>query len=250
MEKSKHQKFEIVTIKRELIKNAPYNPRFIEEENYKNLKRNIKNRGLIAPLVWNKTTGNLIAGHQRLKILDQLEKSKNYLLSVACVELDEKQEKEQNIFMNNLSAQGLFDFEKVKLMLPEIDIHAAGLLESDLNILGVEMDLDSQQGTEDELDNIINEFEAEKKAAKELKKQKPEPPPSDPNNPTKNSVSEAQQYIKGYNKADHEKKEMDTYVTLTFSNQKDKRKFMSLAGYPEDDLYIKGEIFVKKFFSD
>ena len=34
--------------------------------------------GLLEPLVWNKTTGHLVSGHQRLAQLDSLQRSENY----------------------------------------------------------------------------------------------------------------------------------------------------------------------------
>ncbi|NCD41657.1 MAG: hypothetical protein EOL88_06140 [Bacteroidia bacterium] len=51
-------------------------------------------------------------------------------------------------------------------------------------------------------------------------------------------------------KAENKKNEVDTYVTLSFSNQSDKRAFMRKIGEQEDLLFIKGEIFVKKYFTN
>src|SRR5690606_22852641 len=73
MSLSKYQKFVAVTIGRQEIKNAPYNPRVITDEEKKNLRRLIKKHGIVETLVWNIRTGNLVGGHQRLNILDALE---------------------------------------------------------------------------------------------------------------------------------------------------------------------------------
>jgi ParB-like chromosome segregation protein Spo0J len=54
------------------INPAPYNPRRDlqpGEPEYENLKRSIETFGLVEPLVWNERTGNLVGGHQRLKVL-------------------------------------------------------------------------------------------------------------------------------------------------------------------------------------
>lgn len=62
---------EIEEINISLIKPSKYNPRKISDFDYKNLKRNIKEFGLVQPLVINKNN-NLIGGHQRLKALKEL----------------------------------------------------------------------------------------------------------------------------------------------------------------------------------
>ena len=61
----------------------------------------------------------------------------NYEIKVEAVELDDKTEREQNIFMNSPSAMGEFDMEKMKVLVPEIDYQAAGLSEADMNIYGI-----------------------------------------------------------------------------------------------------------------
>ena len=108
-EVSKYQKFETATINREQIKNAKYNPRRISDSAKKKLKDNIKRVGLLDTIVVNKNTMNIVSGHQRISILDSLERKKNYNLTVAMVDLSEKEEKEQNIFFNNTKVQGEFD---------------------------------------------------------------------------------------------------------------------------------------------
>lgn len=204
---------------------------------------------MIETLVWNKTTGNLISGHQRLKILDKLEKGKDYLLTVAQVEMDEKTEKEQNIFMNNNRAQGYYDIELLKNIVPDIDPFAAGMWEDDIAMLGLEIDL-MNQNEPDAVNALIAEFEQDKKIQMEIAKSQPKPEtPSDPNSATKDTTKEATEYIKNWQKDEKKDLEVDTYFTITFSNQRDKYAFMKLIGEPDDTLYVKGEPFVKKFFS-
>src|SRR4028118_1920071 len=101
---TKHQKFQAITIHRREIKNAPYNPRTITPARRQTLKNNLRRRGLLETLVWNSVTGNLVSGHQRLSILDELEGSDDYSLTVASVVLTDQEEKEQNIFFNSQSA--------------------------------------------------------------------------------------------------------------------------------------------------
>lgn len=71
------------------------------------------------PLVWNQKTGNLVSGHQRLSILDELEGSENYTVAVAVVDLSEKREKELNVFLNNTGAQGHYDRDEFLALLDD-----------------------------------------------------------------------------------------------------------------------------------
>lgn len=120
--KTGFEKYEIIEISRAQVKNAPYNPRKITDEARKKLRDNIKRVGLLTPIVWNKKTGNIVSGHQRISALDSLEKSRDYVLRVACVDLDEKTEREQNIFFNNAKAQGEFDLEKLEVLYKDEDL--------------------------------------------------------------------------------------------------------------------------------
>ena len=142
-EVSKYQKFETATINRGQIKNAEYNPRKISDSAKKKLKDNIKRVGLLDTIVVNKNTMNIVSGHQRISILDSLERKKDYNLTVAMIDLSEKEEKEQNIFFNNTKVQGEFDTDILASMLSDIDFECAGLDINDVGILGVEVDLPS-----------------------------------------------------------------------------------------------------------
>ena len=64
----------IETIPIEKIKAAPYNPRKDlkpGDPEYEKLKKSLTEFDLVEPLVWNRRSGNLIGGHQRLKILQE-----------------------------------------------------------------------------------------------------------------------------------------------------------------------------------
>lgn len=134
-QRSQFEKYEIEEIHREALKNAPYNPRIISDRARKSLKKNLEKVGLLAPIIWNRRTGNIVSGHQRIAALDALEKSYDYLVKVAVVDLDEKTEKEQNMFMNNVEVMGDFEIEGLNDMLKNqgIDIEYTGFNESDLS---------------------------------------------------------------------------------------------------------------------
>ena len=122
MANSKYQKFTVETISRADIKNAPYNPRIMDKEAKKRLKKNLQENGLVSALTWNKRTGNLCGGHQRLEQLDALEKNKDYSLDVCVIDVDERQEAKINVILNNPSMQGEWDLDLLADMSEEFDI--------------------------------------------------------------------------------------------------------------------------------
>lgn len=191
---TKYQKFEPVTINRKDIKNAPYNPRRISDFALNKLKKNIKKIGYLGGIVWNATTGNIVSGHQRLGILDGLEKTDDYELTVEKVELTEKEEIEQNVFFNNTTVQGEFDPEKIQaLKIFDVDYDNMGFDEMDLALLDIEED------------NLIETVEsndiAEVKAkTKERRKQ--------------------------YKKDQDENSDFTNFIAIVFKNTQDKYEFL------------------------
>ena len=138
MAKSKYQNYDTETISRDMIKNAPYNPRIIDKEAKKRLRKNIAKHGLVSALTWNKRTGNLVGGHQRLEQLDALEKSKNYELTVCVVDVDEREEAALNVQLNNPSMQGEWDLDKLANMSEEFDLDLnedMGFTDSDIDFM-------------------------------------------------------------------------------------------------------------------
>jgi hypothetical protein len=113
MARARHEKFELAEVHRSELKNAPYNPRHIKPKNRQKLRGVLKRLGMVSPITWNRRSGNIVGGHQRVDILDALEGTKDYTLTVAAVDLDEKQEREANLALNNQGAAGEFDYEKM-----------------------------------------------------------------------------------------------------------------------------------------
>lgn len=122
MAQSKYQKFKIETISRSDIKNADYNPRIMDKEAKKRLKAGLKKHGLVSTLTWNKRTGNLVGGHQRLEQLDALERNKDYTLDVCVIDVDEQEEAILNVQLNNPSMQGDWDLDALADMTEQFDI--------------------------------------------------------------------------------------------------------------------------------
>jgi hypothetical protein len=120
------QSFQVVTMKRGELKKAPYNPRQLSEAAKRKLKAGLKRHGLVSPPTWNKRTGNIVGGHQRLGVLDGIMGTSDYDLEVAVIDVDEKQEKELNLLLNNTAAMGDWDMEGLGEMLKDSDIKLEG----------------------------------------------------------------------------------------------------------------------------
>ena len=102
---------------------AQYNPRIALEPGmpeWEKLKTSIEQFGNVEPVVWNRRTGNVVGGHQRLAVL----KSMGYE-SVPCsvVDLDEKEEKLLNIALNKIKGQ--WDYDKLEEILSGFDYEVA-----------------------------------------------------------------------------------------------------------------------------
>lgn len=102
---------------------APYNPR-VElmpgMPEWEKLKKSIEQFGTVEPIVWNKRTGNVVGGHQRLKVLADMGYK-----TVPCsvVDLDENDEKLLNIALNKIKGQ--WDYDKLEAILKDFDFEVA-----------------------------------------------------------------------------------------------------------------------------
>lgn len=228
---SKYQKFEAVTIHRSQIKNAPYNPRTITPEAKARLRKNLKEVGLLGGIIWNRSTGNLLAGHQRISVLDALEGSEDYELTVDAVELTLKKEKEQNIFLNSTAAQGRFDWDKMAVMLPDIDADLSGLDKFDLAQMGqtiVDLDLGSS------LDMYVA----------------PPPPSAQERTPEQREQAKTEMQEKrqaaGAVLDSHNEVLGESHVTVSFNSAGAKEMFLQRFGWPGAMRMVKGEELVMK----
>lgn len=131
---AKNQKFEVKRIHRSELKNADYNPRAIDDNAKRKLRNQMRLNGLISAITWNKRTGNIVGGHQRISIMDSLEGTADYYLDVCVVDLPPKKEMEANVALNNLESQGVFDLSKLSTMFKDhkLEAEATGLDVSDL----------------------------------------------------------------------------------------------------------------------
>lgn len=85
------------------LRAAPYNPRDISPKALEGLRTSIREFGLVEPIIWNKRTRRVVAGHQRVEALKQ-EGVKS--TDVIVVDLPEEREKVLNVALNNPHIMG------------------------------------------------------------------------------------------------------------------------------------------------
>ena len=74
-----------------LLNAAPYNPRKDlqpGDPEYQKIARSIEKYGCVEPIIWNEKTGNVIGGHQRLKVLAATGAVDTLVFGSECGELD------------------------------------------------------------------------------------------------------------------------------------------------------------------
>jgi len=220
---NKIKQSETVFIKRSLIKFSPYNPRKEDKELIKKLKDNFKRIGFLGGICWNETTGNLVGGHKRLQTLDLIysydgTKEKDYEVKVEKVKLTIKEEKEQNIFLNNKNVQGENDLEKMAFLLPDIDIKFAAIEQKDIDLIKFQVP-DFNFGTNEEIKEDIKKIKLTKEQGIELKKK---------------------------NKTDATKNQQNLFLTITFKSGEERNELMEYLNINSDIKFITSKQFIAK----
>lgn len=260
MKESKIKQPESREIQRSQINFANYNPRKITPEARKKLKANLKRVGILGGIVWNDVTGNLVSGHQRVSVIDEVNKynsetnENDYLIRVEVVQMDEKTEKEQNVFMNNRNVQGDFDSDMLKNLLDGIDYSHAGLDDFDLNMLGigdVELNIgnDDIWRKEDILDDLLSAVDDLTKKGDEsrsIDRSKDFYEDSKENQIARhNEIQKIKDRIGNQNSFEKDNG-MLSYVVLSFNSPTERANFMETFGYGFDERYIDGNEFMNR----
>lgn len=235
-ELSKYFNSETREINRSEITLAEYNPRTISKEGRQALKKSIKSFGVVGGIIWNEKTGTLVGGHQKINILDELNKynsetqENDYKLKVEVINVDEKTEKELNITLNNPNVGGEWDYDLLREILPDVDYRKAGLTEEDLSLIGIDFTLqtDNEIDLADELNALSAPIYENREAEKEMRKE---------------AVREMKKQIQ--DNAEDKVKDMESYVMVNFQTYAEKAKFMLRFGFNAPDKFIQGEYLVK-----
>lgn len=121
------------------LKRAAYNPRKQLKEGdkeYEKIKRSIEAFGNVEPLVWNERTGNLVGGHQRMTVLQDMGYTET---EVVVVNLEDTEEKQLNITLNKV--KGRWDFDKLAELLGEMeDVELTGFEQWEVDGLSTDYD--------------------------------------------------------------------------------------------------------------
>ncbi|MBA5256022.1 site-specific DNA-methyltransferase [Enterococcus hirae] len=133
---------EIIKMKLQDLKPANYNPRIDLTQGmdeYEKLKQSILEFGFVDPPIFNKRTGNLIGGHQRVSVAKDLGLFDE--IEVSVVDLPLEKEKSLNIALNKISGQ--WDEDKLAILLKELD-------DDSLDLSGF---------AEDEIQDVIDQYD-------------------------------------------------------------------------------------------
>ncbi len=238
MDVSKLFQTKTIEILRSQIKFADYNPRVIDDEGKKQLKRSLKNFGVAGGIVINGSNGNtVVSGHQKIKILDEWAgyPANDYRLKVEVASYSQKKEKEANIAFNNPNVGGKWDFDALARIVPDIDWKDAGLTDADLNMIGVDylLQTEEENSIADALSDMMSPVTEQKeadKAAKQLERAEKVA-----------HMKEVKQQVK--ENAQKQAENMDAYVMLSFDTYEAKAAFCERFGYDPNMKFIKGEVF-------
>jgi hypothetical protein len=98
------------------LKRAPYNPRKISDVALAALEKSVARFGYVEPIIWNKRSGYIVGGHQRLTTLER----KNVdAADVVVVDLSPTEEKALNVTLNSPTVEGVFT-DGLQAILDEI----------------------------------------------------------------------------------------------------------------------------------
>lgn len=117
---------------------AQYNPRKDlkpGDDEYEKLKRSITEFGYVEPVIWNQTTGRVVGGHQRLKVLQEMGMTE---IDCVIIEVSEEKEKALNIALNKIS--GDWDTDKLALLITDLqgsdlDVSLTGFESAEIDAL-------------------------------------------------------------------------------------------------------------------
>ena len=286
VELSKYFSSQSIEMKRSDIHFADYNPRIIDEDGKRALKRSIKKYGVVGGIVVNQQSGNtIVGGHQKVAILDELnkyEEGNDYMLRVELIDVDITTEKSLNVALNNPNVGGKWDYEKMRQLIPDINYKDAGLTDADLSMIGVDylLKTEAENDMASALDDMMAELNADRQAEVQARKEEREaakeaakaeeaeqraieqqiaeqmaaenPTPEEPKEPTK---AEKTQHMKEVKKdvqeqATKKAENMDAFVVLSFDTLEAKMMFCRRFGYDPYIRFIKGEEFDAKVEMD
>ena len=197
---------------------------------------------MVGGIVVNQATGyTIVGGHQKVSVLDELNKynevthENDYTLRVELINVDEKTEKSLNVALNNPNIGGQWDYDALARLVPDIDYKDAGLTDADLNMIGCDFLLQTEEensladALEEMMQPVTEQKEAEK-AARQLERAEKVA-----------HMKDVKQQVK--EQAQETAANMDAYLMLSFDTWEAKAAFCERFGYDPNMKFIKGEVF-------
>ncbi len=123
------------------LKPADWNPRKISHAELEKLRRSVETFGLLEPIIWNERSGQIVGGHQRVKVLLAAGTAET---DVIVVDLDEVQERQLNLSLNRIS--GDWDEDALRELIQSLHERDA-----DLSLTGFD---------DDEISDLLDDMEA------------------------------------------------------------------------------------------
>lgn len=127
---------QIKRMKLDKLRPAAYNPRIAlkpGDPEFEKLKNSIETFGNVEPIVWNKRSGNVVGGHQRLSVLKELGETET---DVSVVDLSDADEKLLNVALNKI--KGDWDYDRLSELLKQFepgDVKLSGFSAQEVAIL-------------------------------------------------------------------------------------------------------------------
>lgn len=155
-------RFKQVTLNVDEVKPNPKNPRIDLKPGmplYEKLKHSIEHFDYVDPIIWNKTTGMIVSGHQRFQVMKDIAEAKCEKFDKVDVMQVEMTEAEQDSFMVAVNKiTGLWDTEKLSALFQELndeDLSYTGYDEFEIQALigQSEPETYSEEGFEEYIDN-------------------------------------------------------------------------------------------------
>lgn len=198
------------TLKRSELIGAEYNPRIIDKEAKKRLKKGLQEHGLVSPITWNKRTNHIVSGHQRISQLDALEKNQDYTLDVWVIDVDEKEEAKLNVILNNQSLMGDWDLDKLANITDQFDINFGDMGFSKL-------DIDFMFDSDDRFTDMFENPETEE---------------------TKKRLAEVKEARATGKEQLEERNNINFYSVIVFEDEEQKKRFYKEISVPIFEEYI------------
>ena len=220
MAKTKYQSGNAALMLRSEVRENPLNPRTLSASAQKKLRASVKEIGVMDMPVFNRQTGHLVGGHQRLHTIDYLEKYRvddegihnDYQVEVAVVDLTPEQEAKALVRLNNQNLQGSWDAG----LLNELSI-SRGISYEDMGFERVDIEVlfDGEQVV------ALAEFDGDMRAKE-----------------TRDNLAEIKADRKAMNERQAKNNNGDWYVTVVCKDAEEKHRLMKLLHLPKGESFI------------